>query len=73
MTREADIGKGNKTDFTADTNKFPPPNRYKIKDFVTMNVRDGKGFNFGLSRDLVKVNNWQIASSGFPGVGKYEH
>ena len=73
MRRKAGIGKGKKHDFTKDVHKFPSPNKYKIADFVETNKVKRKGKTFGLSRHEVKVNNWQIASSGFPGVGKYNH
>jgi hypothetical protein len=37
MTRKADIGIGFKYDFTKDSEKFPPPNKYDLGDFVKSN------------------------------------
>ncbi len=73
MTRKAGIGVGEKSDFTKDTEGFPPPNKYNLSNFVQKNKTHKKGYLFGLSRAEVKVNSWQIASSGFPGVGRYDH
>jgi len=71
MKRKAGIGIGNKYDFTKNGEGVPPPNRYKIRDFVQYNIQKAKGKSLGLGRDVVKVNSWQISSSGFPGAGKY--
>ena len=71
MKRKAGIGIGNKYDFTKGGKGVPAPNRYKIKDFVSHNIQTKKGYSLSLGRAEVKVNSWQISSSGFPGAGKY--